>query len=104
MPPLIRYVPSPDSVNLAYWTLGQGDPLVLMYGPPYSHVQFEWDQPRARERMERLARDRMVVRYDPRGCGLSGPAPGFEMDAQLLDLDTIVRAIGRPCALMAHIF
>lgn len=56
MPPLIRYVPTPDGVSLAYWTLGEGDPLIVMNGPPYSHVQFEWDLPAYRERLEYLAR------------------------------------------------
>lgn len=103
MAPPIRYVRTPDGVNLAYWTLGEGEPLIVMNGPPYSHVQFEWDQPDYRSRMEYLAERMTVIRYDGRGCGLSGPSENFGIDTQLRDLDTIVRATGSPCALMAHV-
>ena len=68
--PPIQYARSEDGVNIAYWTLGEG-PLVIMPGHPFSHGQLEWAVPELAETYERLAADFTVLRYDPRGSGLS---------------------------------
>ena len=41
MEPSIRYTKAPDGVRLAYWTLGDGPPLVFLF-PWASHLQLEW--------------------------------------------------------------
>ena len=42
MEPRIQYAKTEDGVNIAYWTLGKGSPLVYMPAGPLSHIQLEW--------------------------------------------------------------
>jgi pimeloyl-ACP methyl ester carboxylesterase/DNA-binding CsgD family transcriptional regulator len=66
-----------DGRRIAYATVGDGPPLV--FGAKWvSHLEEEWDDPRARAFYEDLARTHRVVRYDRLGVGLSDrglPAP-----------------------------
>ncbi|MGN6697445.1 MAG: alpha/beta fold hydrolase, partial [Thermomicrobiales bacterium] len=56
--------------RIAYATLGQGPPLVVI--PAWlSHLELFWDTPPFRAFNEALARDFTVVLYDRYGCGLS---------------------------------
>ena len=95
MEPQIRYAQTKDGMSIAYWTLGEGMPLVEMSFLPYNHLQLEWEWPEMRSWYERLAQGRMVVRYDGRGTGLSDrDATGFSLEAQVLDLETVVDRLG----------
>ena len=69
MEPRIKYARSGDGVNIAYWTLGEGEPLVYMAGGPWNHIEL-WEIPECRRWYERMAQGRMLVRYDVRGTGL----------------------------------
>ncbi len=72
MEPSIQYAKTEDGINIAYWTLGEGGtPLII--GPPlgWSHIALEWQIPELMAWYERLARHRTIVRFDPRGYGLS---------------------------------
>jgi class 3 adenylate cyclase len=71
MEPRIQYAQTKDGVSIAFWTMGQGMPLVQMPAIPASHLEVEWQNPEYRRWYERLAEKRMVVRYDGRGTGLS---------------------------------
>jgi hypothetical protein len=42
MEPRIQYAQTSDGVSIAFWTLGEGMPLVGMPTPPFSHIQLEW--------------------------------------------------------------
>lgn len=65
-----RFFTTGDGVCIAYATLGQGPPLVVI--PPWlSHLELVWDIPALRAFNEALARDFTVVLYDRYGCGLS---------------------------------
>ncbi|OGO52399.1 MAG: hypothetical protein A2148_05735, partial [Chloroflexi bacterium RBG_16_68_14] len=58
---------------------------------PYSHIQMEWQIPDFRGWYERVAAKRMIVRYDPRGTGLSDrDATVCSLDAQVMDLEAVV--------------
>ncbi len=94
MEPRIQYAKTADGVSIAFWTLGEGMPLVFMPGL-ISHVQMEWQIPMARQWVEALAQKRMVVRYDRRGSGLSErDVTDFSLDALVLDLETVVDRLG----------
>src|SRR3972149_904076 len=87
MEPRIQYAKTSDGVSIAYWTMGKGDPLVQMPRLPYSHIQMECQIPDFRGWEERVAAKRMIVRYDPRGTGLSDrDATDSSLDAQVMDL------------------
>jgi class 3 adenylate cyclase len=95
MEPRIQYAKTADGVSIAFWTLGEGMPLVAPWLSPFSHVQFELHVPEFRGWYERLAEGRRLVRYDPRGTGLSdrGVADS-SFDAHLLDLQAVVESVG----------
>ncbi len=65
MEPRIQYAKTEDGVSIAFSTLGEGMPLVLMPGP-FSHIEMDW-QGLGHGWFERLAQKRMVIRYDRRG-------------------------------------
>ncbi len=84
MEPRIHYAKTADGVSIAFWTLGEGMPLLHLRFI-YSHVQIEWELPECRHWYERLAQKRKLVRYDPRGFGLSERnVVDFTLDALVL--------------------
>jgi class 3 adenylate cyclase len=91
MEPRIQYAQTKDGVSIAFWTIGEGEPLVYMPRMPWSHIQLEWQVPHSRGFLERLAEQRMLIRYDCRGTGLSDrDALEFSLDSQMLDLEAVV--------------
>ena len=66
-----------------------------MPATPFTHVQLEWRIPDSREWLEALLPRHRLVRYDARGFGLSDrDVTDFTVDAQCLDLDAVVEALG----------
>ena len=64
--------------------------------PAASHVQLEWQQPMLRATYSRVvAQGRMLVRFDPRGVGLSDrDVDDLSLDAWLLDMEAVVDHLG----------
>jgi len=90
MEPRIRYAITSDRVSIAFWTLGKGEPLVYMAGGPWGHVEL-WDIPECRRWYERLAQERMLVRYDVRGTGYSErDVSDHTLDALVADVEAVV--------------
>ena len=95
MEPRIQYAQTADGVSIAFWTMGEGTPLVLMPNIPWSHIQLEWQIPGWRRWYERMAEKRKVVRYDSRGSGLSDRnVTDYSVDAYVLDLEAVVQRLG----------
>jgi len=93
--PKIRYAKSADATSIAYWTIGEGRPLVYVPTMPWSHIEREWAIPEWRRRYERLAIGRRLVHYDPRGFGLSEPHPtAMTPTAHADDLEAVLDALG----------
>jgi class 3 adenylate cyclase len=91
MEPRIQYAETNDRVSIAYCVAGEGAPLVHLPWFPMSHLQAEWRVPELRHWYERLAKGRMLVRFDGRGTGLSEQeVTDFTLDARLSDLDAVV--------------
>jgi class 3 adenylate cyclase len=89
--PRVQYTRTSDGVNLAFWSIGDGQPLVIMPSLPMSHIEFEWQIPEWRDFYERLAERRRVIRYDGRGTGLSDRrVTSYSLDTLLSDLDAVV--------------
>jgi pimeloyl-ACP methyl ester carboxylesterase/DNA-binding CsgD family transcriptional regulator len=90
MQPRIRYAITADGVSIAFWTLGEGTPLVYMTGGPWGHVEL-WDILECRRWYERLAQERMLVRYDIRGTGYSErDVSDHSLDALVADVEALV--------------
>ena len=89
--PRIQYAKSGDGFDIAYWTLGHGQPVVDMGTPPFSHIQLEWQLPELRSWYERLADHHQLVRFDGRGTGLSTrEIAEYSLETMILDLEAVV--------------
>ncbi len=94
MEPRIQYAQTADGVSIAFWTLGEGMPLVQMPAL-FSHIQMEWQWRGSRSWYERLAENRKLVRYDRRGTGLSErDMTDYPLNAHVLDLEAVVDCLG----------
>ncbi len=92
MEPRIQYASTSDGVSIAYWSIGEGMPIV---NPPpalpWSHIEHEWQIPEWRHFYEHLSENYRVIRYDSRGAGLSSRMPAaYSLDTHLLDLEAVV--------------
>lgn len=94
-PPRVQYTRAPDGVQIAYWTVGGGMPLVVMPYLPWSHLEAEWSQSGQRRLLQQLGFGRRLVRYDGRGAGLSDrDAERLDLEAQVGDLGAVADAAG----------
>ena len=94
MEPRIQYAKTSDGVSIAYWTLGEGMPLVYL-PPPFTHVQMEWQFPEMRRWYERLAEKRKLIRFDTRGIGLSQrDVSDLSLDRLVFDAEAVVDRLG----------
>ena len=90
----IRFCQSGDGVRIAYATLGKGPPLVRA-AHFLTHLEFELRTPVWRPWLVEYTRDRTLVRYDQRGCGLSDrEVESLTLDAMVADLEAVVDAAG----------
>ncbi len=91
MEPRIQYAQTADGLSIAFYTLGDGMPLVYLPDIPLTCIQMEWQIPEVRRWNERLAEKRMLVRYDGRGWGLSErDVTDYSLDVLMLDLEGVV--------------
>ena len=94
MMPRVRFARAADGANIAYSTLGDGPPLVLMPAILFSHLEKLWEIPELRRGLEQLAENWTVVRYDNRGCGLpNATSSDFSLDAHISDLEAVAAAL-----------
>jgi class 3 adenylate cyclase/pimeloyl-ACP methyl ester carboxylesterase len=90
----IRFCSAHDGVQLAYSMIGQGPPL-MKTGNWMTHLEFDLQSPIWRHLYRELAKDHTLVRYDPRGNGLSDrTVDEISFDAFVKDLETVVDASG----------
>ena len=90
----IRYCRTADGVRLAYALSGHGSPLVKT-GNWLNHLEYDWESPVLRQYLVGLSRYSRLVRYDPRGAGLSDwDVPEISLDAWVNDVATVVDAAG----------
>lgn len=79
---------SKDGTEIAFWTGGDGPPLVLVHGITSTHLTFD-------ELVPHLTPHRTVTVYDRRGRGSSGDAPGpYQFEAEFDDLLAVLDAVG----------
>jgi len=66
----IRYLRTPDGVQLAWAEAGRG-PLLVKAANWLTHLEYDWKSPVWRHWLHFLADHFRVVRYDERGCGMT---------------------------------
>jgi len=90
----ICYCRTADGVRLAYAISGRGSPLVKT-GNWLNHLEYDWDSPVWRHFFHGLSRNNKLIRYDPRGTGLSDwDVADLSLDAWVNDLATVADAAG----------
>ena len=72
----IRFATTDDGVGIAFWEIGSGIPLVISNSWSISHAELEWTVPSLASFYVELAERYRVIRFDPRGIGLSEDPPG----------------------------
>ena len=90
----IRYCKSADGTRIAYAVAGSGAPLVKT-SHWLTHLEFDWHSPVWIHINSALMEGRTLIRYDPRGNGLSDwEVTDFSLERQLEDLEAVVEAVG----------
>jgi len=95
MEPSIQYTRTTDGVNIAYWSIGEGLPVIQVPPIPWSNLKSEWEDAGHRSWYERNAQGRRLIRYDSRGSGLSDrEAPAFDTDGFVMDIEAVADRLG----------
>ena len=89
--PRIQYATTSDGVSIAYFSMGEGPPLVITPPIPWSHLQMQLDDPGYRAWYERMARTSRIICYDNRGSGLSDRKVA-DLTFEALELDILAVA------------
>ncbi|OGA65037.1 MAG: helix-turn-helix transcriptional regulator [Betaproteobacteria bacterium RIFCSPLOWO2_12_FULL_65_14] len=90
----IRFCKSAGGVQLGYAITGNGPPLVKVANF-LTHLEFDWRSPVVQPFLLELGRGRTLLRYDPRGCGLSDrDVEDLSLDTWVADLEAVVDAAG----------
>jgi pimeloyl-ACP methyl ester carboxylesterase len=86
----IRYCTTPDGVRLAYSIIGSG-PKLVRTPHWFAHLEYDLDSPVTRHTILGLARRHTVLRYDPRGIGMSQrDVADISFDKWVQDMETVV--------------
>jgi pimeloyl-ACP methyl ester carboxylesterase/DNA-binding CsgD family transcriptional regulator len=90
----IRFCTAPDGTCIAYAVHGHGPPLVRV-ATWLTHLEWDWSSPIWRHWLDRLGESHTVLRYDERGCGLSGVGVDeLSVETWVGDLETVIDAAG----------
>lgn len=90
----VRFCKSFDGAEIAYAVTGDGPPVVLL--PSWlTHLEYQWRSVAWRPWLDALASRYKLIRYDPRGCGLSDhDVEDLSFESWVRDLDAIADAVG----------
>lgn len=91
----VRFCKSFDGTRIAYSVTGRGAP-VLMLPSWLSNLDYQWQSTAWRPWLEYLEDRCRLIRYDPRGCGLSDREIGdLSFDSWVRDVDCVLDAAGQ---------
>lgn len=89
----VRFCSASDGTRLAYSIIGEGPPLVKAANW-LNHLEFDFDSPVWRHWIAGFSEERILLRYDERGNGLSDWHALLSFDAFVDDLESVVDAAG----------
>lgn len=81
-------VTSRDGTQIAYWTSGEGPPLVVVHGTTADHTRW-------RPLLPCLEPHATVHALDRRGRGASGDAPDYDVAREFEDVAAVVDAVAQ---------
>lgn len=88
----VRYVTASDGTRLA-WAEAGGGPVLVKAANWLTHLEYEWQSPVWKHWLQFFSATCRFVRYDERGCGMSGWQGGpLSLDQWADDLDSIIHA------------
>jgi class 3 adenylate cyclase len=89
MEPQIRFCTSADGTRIAYATMGEGPPLVVVY-PWGRTTELTWERPDSRAALASLSQRRLYVTFDRRGVGASQrEVDDFSLEAHVADVAAV---------------
>jgi len=90
----VRYCRSFDGAEIAYAVTGNGSPVVML--PNWlTHLDYQWRSVAWQPWLEALSTRYRLIRYDPRGCGLSDRnVRDLSFETWVRDLGGVVDAVG----------
>ena len=86
--PAIQYCETTDSVQIAYWSIGQGPPALFLSPIDGSHLALEWELPKLRRFYELLSETCQLIRIGPRNSAFSDAAPAT-VDGYVADIEAV---------------
>jgi len=90
----IHFCRADDGLRLAYSTMGKGPPLIRA-AHYLTHLEYDLRNLLWRPWLAELSRHHTLVRYDPRGCGLSDrETSDLPLERWVADLEAVVDAAG----------
>jgi len=92
MDPVIQYARTSDGVNIAYFAIGEGNP--LFYLPAGGSAGQVWQVPELRLWLKALSSGRRLIRMDRRGLGLSDRGWKFSAELTALDVEAVAKKEG----------
>lgn len=88
----IQYCTARDGVRLAYSVIGKG-PKLVRTPHWFAHLEYDLDSPAVRHTILGLAHNHTMLRYDPRGIGMSQrDVTDISFDKLVGDMETVVDA------------
>ena len=90
-------ITSRDGTPIAYWSGGEGPPLVLVHGTAADHGRW-------RPVLQALEEHFTVYAIDRRGRGGSGDGDGYDMEREAEDIASVVDSLGESVNLLGHSF
>jgi pimeloyl-ACP methyl ester carboxylesterase len=88
---LITRVASSDGTEIAFWTSGDGPPLVLVHGTPADHTRWQPLLPHLEPHVT-------VHAIDRRGRGASGDGPEYHLEREYEGVAAVVDAVAAAAA------
>ncbi len=87
----VRYATARDGTRLGWAESGAG-PVVVKAANWLTHLEYEWESPVWRHWLQFFSANCRFVRYDERGCGMSGWGGALSLDVWADDLGSIIDA------------
>jgi pimeloyl-ACP methyl ester carboxylesterase/DNA-binding CsgD family transcriptional regulator len=88
----IRYLRTPDGIQVAWAEAGTG-PVLVKAANWLTHLEYEWESPVWRHWIRFFAEHFRFLRYDERGCGMTDRSLGdLTFDRWVEDLEAVVEA------------